>query len=233
MSLFLILFLSGCSNSEKPKTIEEIVKEESAIPKQSQTELSIGSPSQNKQEKQKVAEQPTQPATKEDLTYIAKYDGAILKTNLGDIILEFFSEDSPITVNNFLKLASEDFYDGVKFHRVIKDFMIQSGDPLSKDDNWNDDGTGGPGYKFKDEFNSHKLVKGSIAMANSGPNTNGSQFFIVTAPATSWLDGKHTNFGRVTKGMDVVEKIRKVETNKNDHPLEDVVIEDVKLIEKQ
>src|SRR3990167_7515979 len=152
---------------------------------------------------------------------------AIMKTNLGDIKLELFPSDAPKTAENFVKLSESDFYDGVKFHRVIKDFMIQGGDPNSKDDDWSNDGRGGPGYVFQDEFNQHKLVKGSLAMANSGPNTNGSQFFIVTAAATSWLDGKHTNFGYVTGGLDIAEKIEKVAVNANDHPTTDVVINSV------
>ncbi len=153
---------------------------------------------------------------------------ATLHTNLGDIHIEFYPE-SPRTVDNFAKLAKDGFYDGVRFHRVIKGFMVQSGDPNSKDSDWSNDGTGGPGYKFADEFNQHKLVRGSLAMANSGPNTNGSQFFIVTAEATPWLDGKHTNFGYVNQGMDVVSKIEQASTNPNDHPLEDVIITDITL----
>ncbi|NUM25815.1 MAG: peptidylprolyl isomerase [Candidatus Buchananbacteria bacterium] len=155
---------------------------------------------------------------------------AVIKTNLGDITVEFYKTDSPNTVKNFVKLATSGYYDGVKFHRVIKDFMIQAGDPLSKDDSmklrW---GTGGPGYYFDDEINTHKLVKGSLAMANAGPNTNGSQFFIVTADATPWLDGKHTNFGRVTSGLDVVEKIGNVETGAADRPVEAVIIESIEI----
>jgi len=155
---------------------------------------------------------------------------AIIKTNFGDIGVAFYSQDSPLTVNNFLNLAKKGFYNGTKFHRVIKNFMIQGGDPLSKDDNWSDDGTGGPGYQFQDEINGHKLVRGSLAMANSGANTNGSQFFIVTAESTPWLDGKHTNFGYMVSGMDVIEKIEAVEINKNDHPLQDVIIESIEFI---
>lgn len=154
-------------------------------------------------------------------------DIVVIKTNMGDITVKLYTEDSPVTTTNFITLAEDDFYDGVKFHRVIKGFMIQGGDPNSKDDNWADDGTGGPGYAFDDEFNMHKLVQGSLAMANSGPDTNGSQFFIVTAPATPHLDGKHTNFGEVIEGMDVVDKIENVKTGVADHPLDDVVIEDV------
>lgn len=147
-----------------------------------------------------------------------------LETNKGVIKAKLFKNKSPKTVENFLKLSQENFYNGVKFHRVIKDFMIQTGDPNSKDNDWNDDGTGGPGYQFEDEINDVKLVKGKIAMANSGPNTNGSQFFIVTAESTPWLDGKHTVFGEVIEGMDVVTAIEGEKTNENDHPTEDVVI---------
>lgn len=151
---------------------------------------------------------------------------ATLVTNLGDIVIAFYPE-SPKTVSNFLTLARKGFYDGVKFHRVIDGFMVQTGDPNSKDDDWSNDGTGGPGYAFADEFNNHPLVRGSVAMANSGPDTNGSQFFIVTAKATPWLDGKHTNFGYVVSGMDVVDSIQKAETNENDHPLKDIIIQRV------
>jgi peptidyl-prolyl cis-trans isomerase B (cyclophilin B) len=157
-------------------------------------------------------------------------DKVIMKTNLGDITIALYNDDAPNTVENFLYLASKNFYDGVKFHRIIKDFMIQGGDPNSKNDDWSTHGTGGPGYKFADEINTHKLVKGSLAMANSGPGTNGSQFFIVTAAATPWLDGLHTNFGEVTDGWEVVEAIEAMETNGRDHPLTDVVIKDIELI---
>lgn len=161
----------------------------------------------------------------ENSEFSHKFQKAIIKTNLGGIEVEFFNDDSPQTVGNFIRLAQEGFYDEVKFHRVIADFMIQSGDPNSKDDDWSDDGMGGPGYQFKDEINDHKLVRGSLAMANSGPNTNGSQFFIVTAAAAPWLDGKHTNFGRVVDGMDVVENIESVDVDSRDHPIQDIVIE--------
>ena len=159
-----------------------------------------------------------------------EYDNAIIKTNFGDITVKFYAQESPITVNNFLNLAKKSFYNGTKFHRVIKDFMIQGGDPLSKDDDPSNDGQGGPGYKFQDEFNGHKLVKGSLAMANSGPDTNGSQFFIVTKDSTPWLDGKHTNFGYVTSGLEVVEKIGNAATGGNDRPVEDVIINGVELV---
>lgn len=167
---------------------------------------------------------------KEDLKHVDEYSQAIIKTNMGNITVEFYGEDSPVTVDNFLRLADEKFYDGTLFHRVIKEFMIQGGDPNSKDSDWSTHGMGGPEYRFADEINSHKLVRGSLAMANSGPNTNGSQFFIVTADATSWLDGKHTNFGKVVVGMDVVDKIEAVKIGANDHPMEDVMIESIELV---
>ncbi len=152
---------------------------------------------------------------------------ATLKTNFGDVQLELFAKDAPKTVANFIQLAKSGFYDGTKFHRVIPDFMIQGGDPKTKDANWADDGTGGPGYAFADEMNSHTLVRGALAMANSGPNTNGSQFFLVTAQSTPWLNGKHTVFGQVVKGMEAVTKIEHLERNQNDHPMQDAVIEKV------
>ena len=145
---------------------------------------------------------------------------ATLHTNHGAIGIELFDDDAPKTVENFLKLARDGFYNGVIFHRVIPDFMIQGGDPTGT-------GSGGPGYQFEDEFNDNKIVRGALAMANAGPNTNGSQFFIVTTEAASWLDAKHTVFGRVTDGMDVVDTISALETDARDRPGEDVVIERV------
>ena len=145
---------------------------------------------------------------------------ATLHTNHGAIAIELFDETAPKTVENFLKLSRDGFYSGVIFHRVIPDFMIQGGDPTGT-------GTGGPGYQFEDEFNDHKIVRGALAMANAGPNTNGSQFFIVTTAAAAWLDGKHTVFGRVTDGMDVVDAISGLETDARDRPRQDVVIERV------
>jgi len=134
-----------------------------------------------------------------------------MQTNHGAIELELFDEDAPKTVENFRKLAADGFYDGVIFHRVIKDFMIQGGDPTGT-------GTGGPGYTFEDEFNDHKVERGALAMANAGPNTNGSQFFIVTTDAAPWLDGKHTVFGRVTSGMESVDSIEGTDTDAADKP---------------
>ena len=147
---------------------------------------------------------------------------AKLTTSEGTIEIELFPEDAPKTVGNFTKLAADGFYDGLIFHRVIPDFMIQGGCPEGT-------GTGGPGYRFEDEINRHKAVKGSLAMANAGPNTNGSQFFIVTAEATPWLDGKHTVFGQVTGGQDVVDRISEVDRDARDRPLTPVTIESVEI----
>ena len=148
--------------------------------------------------------------------------GATLHTNHGAIELELFPDDAHETVANFRKLAGDGFYDGVVFHRVIPDFMIQGGDPTGT-------GSGGPGYTFDDEPNNRRVVRGALAMANAGPNTNGSQFFIVTADACPWLDGKHTVFGRVVTGMDVVDDISSAKTDANDRPLDPVTIERVVL----
>src|SRR5947207_3449408 len=147
---------------------------------------------------------------------------ATMHTNHGAMELELFDEDAPKTVENFRKLAADGFYDGVIFHRVIKDFMIQGGDPTGT-------GTGGPGYTFEDEFNDHKVERGALAMANAGPNTNGSQFFIVTTEAAPWLNGKHTVFGRVAEGMEVVDTISGVETDASDKPRDAVTIDGVEL----
>jgi cyclophilin family peptidyl-prolyl cis-trans isomerase len=145
---------------------------------------------------------------------------ATIETSKGTIELELFRDDAPETVANFEKLAGEGFYDGLIFHRVIPDFMIQGGCPEGT-------GTGGPGYKFGDEINDHKIVRGTLAMANAGPNTNGSQFFIVTADATPWLDGKHTAFGQVRSGQDVVDAIQSVDRDGRDRTVEPVTMERV------
>ncbi len=156
----------------------------------------------------------------------------IMKTTMGDITIQLFEEATPNTVNNFLTLAKQDFYDGTVFHRVISDFMIQGGDPLTREqrDTRAVHGTGGPGYKFADEFNLHKNVRGMLSMANAGPNTNGSQFFIITVGATPHLDGKHAVFGEVVDGMDIVDKIESVETGAADHPVVDVEILDIEIL---
>jgi cyclophilin family peptidyl-prolyl cis-trans isomerase len=144
---------------------------------------------------------------------------------MGTIKLELFAAETPITVQNFVKLCGSGFYDGLTFHRVIGGFMIQGGCPRG-------DGTGGPGYAIKDEFvaNLKHSAAGTLSMANAGPNTGGSQFFITLA-ATPWLDGKHTVFGKVVEGLDVVQSIGKVQTDNHDRPLEPVKIKSAKVME--
>jgi peptidyl-prolyl cis-trans isomerase B (cyclophilin B) len=149
---------------------------------------------------------------------------ALMTTSEGPITIELFDEDAPKTVANFKELAGKGFYDGLIFHRVIRDFMIQGGCPQGT-------GTGGPGYTFEDEFNDHKIVRGALAMANAGPNTNGSQFFLVTTGEAPWLDGKHTVFGQVTEGIDVLDQIESKPTDARDKPTEDVRIESLKITE--
>jgi len=153
---------------------------------------------------------------------VAPMSKATMRTSEGDVELELFPDDAPKTVENFTKLAGDGFYDGLIFHRVIPDFMIQGGCPLGT-------GSGGPGYSFEDELNEHKVERGALAMANAGPNTNGSQFFIVTAEATPWLDGKHTVFGKVTAGQDVVDRISTADRDASDRPLEPITIDSVEL----
>ncbi len=145
-----------------------------------------------------------------------------MHTTHGPIEFELFDADAPKTVENFRKLAGDGYYDGLTFHRVIPDFMIQGGCPLGT-------GTGGPGYTFEDEINDHKIVRGALAMANAGPNTNGSQFFIVTTGAAPWLDGKHTVFGQVTSGMDAVEALEGIPTDAGDRPQEPAGIDRIEL----
>jgi cyclophilin family peptidyl-prolyl cis-trans isomerase len=148
---------------------------------------------------------------------------ATLHTSEGPIELQLYADEAPKTVGNFTRLAGEGFYDGLTFHRVIPDFMVQAGCPKG-------DGTGGPGYQFEDEINPHKVERGALAMANAGPDTNGSQFFIVTADACPWLDGRHTVFGRVVSGQDVVDRISTVESDARDRPLQAVTIDRVEIL---
>ena len=145
-----------------------------------------------------------------------------MNTNAGPIELELHDEEAPKTVENFRKLAADGFYDDLTFHRVITDFMIQGGCPEGT-------GTGGPGYTFEDEINDHKVVRGALAMANAGPDTNGSQFFIVTTESADWLNGKHTVFGRVVTGMETVDAIERTETGPGDRPVEPQVITSIEL----
>ncbi len=226
--LFLIMFsllVSGCAHEQANQEINN----ETGKNNMADTLTSSAQGQKDSSLVPKLRDSGGQEIVLKDL--VKEYSGVILKTNFGDIKIKLYGEESPLTVNNFLNLAQDGFYDNTKFHRVIKDFMIQGGDPNSKDDDWSNDGMGGPDYKFKDEINNHKLVRGSMAMANSGPNTNGSQFFIVTSEATPWLDGRHTNFGEIVEGMDVVDKIEAVEKNENDHPIKDIVVESIELVE--
>lgn len=179
----------------------------------------------NNQNKGQVAMDKTKMPVPTQIINPDKSYTAVFNTNLGSFKIKLFAKNTPLTVNNFVYLAKNKFYDGLIFHRIIKDFMIQGGDPIGN-------GTGGPGYRFPDEKSDQKIVKGSLAMANSGPNTNGSQFFIVTAEATPWLDGKHTNFGEVIEGLDIVEKIGVVKTGANDKPVETVLINTIEIIEQ-
>lgn len=249
--LFGVIALTGCSKSTLPDTEavgqnigenknSHVTKYDQKAQEKRKNEALGGTKQETKQTQPKQPPKVKKPTMEiKEITELAaldykeNYKGVEIQTNLGTIEVELYTDESPATTNNFMQLAHEGFYDSIKFHRIIADFMIQGGDPNSKDDNspetW---GTGGPGYLFPDEINTKKLVRGSLAMANSGPNTNGSQFFIVTKEETSWLDGMHTNFGFVTKGMDVVEKIEAVPTGPTDRPLDPVIIEKMTLIEK-
>lgn len=239
--LALMVTLSACSSKNNQTSLEETsspltVNEDNYNLAEKATSSAPSSVVLTKStDKSSTSEESVQKSTTmntpdKQVDLIKTYSQAIIKTSLGNITVKFYAAESPVTVNNFLNLAQAGFYNGTKFHRVIKDFMIQGGDPLSREDDARFWGTGGPDYRFNDEFNSHKLVLGSLAMANSGPNTNGSQFFIVTTEETPWLDGRHTNFGQVTSGIEVIKRIEGVETGINDRPLEDVVINSIELV---
>ena len=219
--MLIAIGASGCANdiNNSAETDDAFAPENSVI-----------TPNNNGEVSEPVVNNNTMKTLDGQEDLFAQYSQAIIKTNLGNITVKFYGEDSPVTVNNFMNLAKKGFYNETKFHRVIKDFMIQGGDPKSKESDTSYWGTGGPDYRFSDEFNAHKLVAGSLAMANSGPNTNGSQFFIVTAPETPWLDGRHTNFGEVVEGMDIVKKIEAGETGDMDRPVKEVVIKSVELV---
>lgn len=228
-SFILIVGLAGCSFSLSKQKQSNLDKQNTGI-KEVNLEKQQNSNLKTDELNNKVSEnqdsQNNENKTNQNMESIFSNE-VILKTTLGDIKVRLFVSQAPRTVANFTKLGVDGFYNGTRFHRVIKNFMIQGGDPLSKDISqksyW---GTGGPGYTFEDEINSMKLVRGSLAMANAGKNTNGSQFFIITASETPWLDGLHTNFGVVVEGMDIVEKIGITKTDSNDRPLEDVIIKE-------
>ncbi|MEI8103778.1 MAG: peptidylprolyl isomerase [Candidatus Moraniibacteriota bacterium] len=241
--IIAVLTLSGCSPNDTPTplqtstklTQEDIVKNTSTPPPApTSVPAPVPTPSNNPSDtttKPMPSTTPT-PAVSfdpKDRSYSNQYSSAVIHTSLGDITVKLLTDVAPMTVNNFLKLADNHFYDGILFHRVIKGFMIQGGDPNSKLADWSQHGTGGPGYKFADELDNKPLMRGALAMANSGPNTNGSQFFILTAPTYS---GPYTHFGEVTKGMEIVDAIEGVQTNSNDHPLQNVAITGVDLVKK-
>lgn len=220
---FAAFFLSACSGPQVKNQNQDDISKKLNTNNQ---------PAKNMENKNNQQAEKTNPA-EENNSYLEKYNTAVINTNYGKIKLKFYSEDAPKTVNNFFKLAEEKFYDGIKFHRVIKGFMIQGGDPNSKDNNWEDDGLGGPGYTVPAEIKM-KNKRGTIATARTGDQINpkressGSQFYINTADNVS-LDGQYTVFGEVTEGMDVVDKIENVKTNENDHPTSDVVIQRIEL----
>jgi cyclophilin family peptidyl-prolyl cis-trans isomerase len=217
----IVILLNNSSNNVTNSSTSEPVAEQAQPANETQPtkEVTPMPVVQNNSNKKSYA-QPFNMQLADGVNYRAE-----LTTTMGVIKIDLFEKDAPKTVNNFVSLAKDGFYDGLIFHRVIEDFMIQGGDPLGV-------GMGGPGYQFEDEFNSQKLVKGSLAMANSGPNTNGSQFFIVTATETPWLDGKHTNFGIVTEGLEVAEAISKVDKDSSDKPKTPVVLEKVVIVEE-
>ena len=233
--VFLLFFLSGCADNGRTSglssglsDISDQTKEktvQATEPKKSEVDNSSKENNMNSNAK-------TVPVVNPEL--IKKYPFALLKTNWGEIKVKLNGETAPLTVTNFLLLAQSDFYANTKFHRVIKGFMIQGGDPLSKEESmigrW---GTGGPGYQFKDELTGkERYPQGTLAMANAGPNTNGSQFFIVTASPEAQLPPSYTVFGSVVSGMDVALKIENVKTSASDRPVENVVIESVTPLEK-
>lgn len=207
-------FIKTPSNKPGEETLENVIKN-----------ISNTNPSNDLESKGNKAMDKTNMEKPSQIINLNSTYTAIMNTSKGEIKIKLYNKEAPLTVNNFVYLAKNNFYNGLKFHRIIKDFMIQGGDPLGN-------GTGGPGYKFNDEFSNKKLVKGSIAMANSGPNTNGSQFFIVSAKETPWLDGRHTNFGEVISGIEIVDAIENVTTDYNDKPLEDVIINSIEIIEE-
>lgn len=241
LAILIAVSLSACSknNDQENSVHNALLNNKNNMPQEDQIEENNGEFDLGDFEAQEAPEVEEEeevdikpfPGDFEDL-YSQGYNQAIIKTNLGDIKLSLYGDMSKNTVNNFLNLAKLGFYNQTKFHRVISGFMIQAGDPNTKTDNTASYGTGGPGYTFADEINNEKLVKGSLAMANAGPNTNGSQFFIVTADSTPWLDGAHTNFGEVIEGMSVVETIEQTKTNDKDLPLNDVIIKEIVIVKE-
>lgn len=237
IAMLSIFFLSGCNSLQKTENSEGYLSQMTEINQQAKKNIQDAADMQNKKISEALDETQinnSQNNQMDNSELTKKYSAALIKTSLGDIKVEFSNVDAPMTVGNFLKLSHDGFYTGTKFHRVIEGFMIQGGDPLSKDeamkDRW---GTGGPGYKFNDELKgTEKYPQGTLAMANSGPNTNGSQFFVVTASPEAPLPASYTVFGKVISGMDIALKIEKVATSSNDRPVDDVIIQSVELLEK-
>ena len=236
-----ILLLSGCSQQqESGKTTKPPAEDKGAVEKSadmpSKAPIAINNSSQKTPANQPQQETNQVKPTK-DMQYLNQYDGATIHTSQGDITVKLYNADTPLTVENFLKLINDKFYDGVRFHRVIKGFMIQTGDPNSKDADWSNDGAGGPGYTIPAEIK-HKNARGTLATARLGDQMNpkkdssGSQFYINTVD-NGFLDGQYTVFGEVTSGMDVVDTIEGVKVNSNDHPLEDITIKSIDLIKKK
>jgi len=247
LTLVVVVGLSACSQKEEGKKTSEkdslkYALDMSSLSEEAKKEEAKKAPAQEKQlPKENINNSIKENNMNENAqtlgdnsSLVKKYPSARIKTNQGDMEVKFNGEETPVTVGNFLKLSQEGFYSGTKFHRVIKGFMIQGGDSLSKDealkDRW---GTGGPGYSFNDELKgTEKYPQGTLAMANSGPDTNGSQFFIVTADPEAPLPASYTVFGEVTKGIEVALEIENVKTGESDRPVEDVVIESVEALEK-
>lgn len=239
--LFLLVFVvSGCGQTadEKEAEKEAVIDKILNTSKEAREDVSAATEKENMKinnslnEDNMMSSKVQVPVANPEL--IKQYPFALMKTNKGEIKIKFHGDKAPLAVTNFLQLASGGFYDGVRFHRVIKGFMIQGGDPLSKDlamqQRW---GTGGPGYQFKDELSgAEKYLQGTLAMANSGPNTNGSQFFIVTASPETQLPPSYTVFGEVVGGLDVALEIENVKTTTADRPVEEVVIEKIEVLEK-
>lgn len=236
--LLAVLVLAGCAQEEagKKETSSPIINPVGNLENKTSEKTQNSQAKENNQSNIATGEKnmsTSQNAMGDNSALVEKYQKAVLKTSLGDITLKFYGDKTPVTVGNFLKLAESKFYDGVKFHRVIKGFMIQGGDPNSKGTNTATWGTGGPGYKFADELTGdEKYPQGTLAMANSGPNTNGSQFFIVTASPAAQLPPSYTVFGEVVSGMETALAIENVKTLPGDRPVEDVVIKDIELLEK-
>jgi len=233
----VVLGVSACTTSQ-PVDNQPADQFNTSVPATNQSAVNNSADQTNASAPATPVEDKTiMPSPEQQKSLTKEYSQALIKTNYGDIKVKFYGSDAPLTVNNFLNLAQADFYNGTKFHRVIKGFMIQGGDPLSKGTDTAVYGSGGPGYQFKDEYNNYPLDAGTLAMANAGPDTNGSQFFIVTSPTELHLQGHYTIFGKVVSGLDIVTKIENVSVLPNPGnpdeislPAENVIINSVDLL---